>query len=189
MQPVVVPAPPTPNEGSLPGWAKVGLIAGGALLLGTVLDALFSSPRRSPRLPSVPRPALPGEQLATNRKRGRRFENVVGERLQEAFPKATVLSQVTVTTPKGKKRRVDYAVAHPNGAITPIEVKNVPELQEKHVQQAEDHRAGVKHSLKARAGLPIIAVPADTVVSAAHESRVRVVRIEGSTSKKGRRKC
>lgn len=193
----LVPIPPNHDDAGISPWLKLGLAVGGAILLRTALDALFSSSgrsgkaRRSSSVPSVPRHALPldpAEQLAINRKRGKRFEGVVGQRLQDAFPNTTVISQVTVKTPKGKKRRIDYALAHPNGAITPIEVKNVPELQEKHVRQAEDHRAGLKHTLNVRAGLPIIAVPEDTVVSVAHKSRVRLVRVEGSKSKKRRRK-
>ncbi len=69
-----------------------------------------------------------------------------------------------LTTPKGRRRRVDYVLAHPNGSATAVEVKNVREVRETHVRQAEDHRAGLQN-LGFRSGTPVMFVPAGAIVS------------------------
>ena len=118
-----------------------------------------------------------GKRLAINREQGALFEELVGETLVETFPHAEVLSQVSVVTPEGKVRRIDFALRNANGSVTSVEVKNVPELLKKHVQQAEDHRAGLKHSHRVRSGLPIVAVRHDTIVREEHAVRVRLIRV------------
>ena len=94
----------------------------------------------------------------------------------ETFPDAKVLSQVTVTTPTGAKRRLDFALLHRNGSVTPVEVKNVPELRKKHVQQAEDHRAGLQHTHGVRSGPTIVVVPEHAEVREDLAARVRIFR-------------
>ena len=91
-------------------------------------------------------------------------------------PGKKLIPQVTVTTRSGRRRRPDYVLAHPNGSVRPVEVKNVPELTEGHVRQAEDHRDGLQ-SMGLRSGRPIVVVPASTVVREEHANRVEVVKI------------
>jgi hypothetical protein len=163
----------------MPTWLKATFAIGGGilggLLIGATLNALTSSSedadeddddRLSPR-----------ERLAANREQGALFEELVGETLAAAFPDAQILSQVSVVTPEGRGRRVDFAVRNPNGSVTPVEVKNVSELLEKHVQQAEDHRAGLKHSHGVRSGLPIVAVRSHTIVPDGLAARIRLIRV------------
>lgn len=126
--------------------------------------------------PGWPTPMTAAERLEVNREQAVLFENSVGQALVDGFPDARIVPQVTVRTPDGKKRRMDFAVAHRNGSVTPVEVKNVSELTEKHVQQAEDHRAGLKHSLGVRSGRTIVVVPEHAEVSEELAARVRVVR-------------
>jgi hypothetical protein len=118
----------------------------------------------------------PHERLAVNREAGADFEGRAGRKLRRDHPAANVIPQVTVTTPSGKKRRIDYALEHPNGSMTAVEVKNTGELTEAHVRQAEDHRAGL-HNLGLRAGPTIVMLPAHAVVREEHAARVRVVPI------------
>jgi len=124
---------------------------------------------------------LPDEQLAINRENGKFFEDMVGEALQDEFPNATVIPQVTVVTPEGKRRRLDFALAHANGSVTSVEVKNVSALREEHVRQAEDHRAGLRNTHAVRSGLPIVAVPTHTLINEDYVTRVRVIRVRTRT--------
>jgi hypothetical protein len=161
----------------------VALTAGVAIALSkrdeALSDADLDPPWPPPPLPerfARYRPRSAAEQLAVNREEGSLFEELVGETLTDAFPDAAVLSQLSVITPDGKGRRLDFAIKNRNGSVTPVEVKNVPELLEKHVQQAEDHRAGLRHSHGVRSGLPIVVVRENTVVSDDLARRVRLVR-------------
>ncbi len=113
-------------------------------------------------------------QLNMNRTAGARYERAVAGALEDTFDGAEVLSQVIVTTPDGRTRRPDNVLRHRNGAMTAVEIKNVREVTGKHVQQAEDHREGLRHTFGARAGKTILVVPDGTVVNPEHESRVRV---------------
>lgn len=182
----------------IPKWLKYFLFASGivgvGVLAGSVINALTSTPKRSSaRLPSrsrmLPARVGAGERLANNREQGADFEDAVGEGLAQAFPGKKISSQVTVLTPEGKKRRLDYALEHSNGSVTSVEVKNVAELQEKHVQQAEEQRAALKHTFGVRTGLPIVVVPEHTVVREEHESRVRVFRAGANTGKRRRQRA
>ena len=188
----IPPAPVAPNpQPGTPDWLKGLLLIGGAIaagaLVGGAINALTSASRRTPRRPSLPPPSpydflndltLGGDsQLALNREKGTILEDRVARKLRRDFPYANVVRQVPVTTPDGKKRRVDFALAHANGSVTPVEVKNVPQLREKHVKQAEDHRAGLKNTHGVRSGPPIVAVPTHTIVSEEHAARVRILRV------------
>jgi hypothetical protein len=174
-------------EGTLLATAVGALVVG-----GVVAAASGGSSRRPVALPRVPsRGLLPpytpyeaprrralrqDEQLAINRENGADFEGRAGRKLKRDFPEANVIPQVTVTTPDGRRRRLDYALEHPNGSITAVEVKNVSELTEDNVRQAEDHRAGLQN-LGLRAGPTIMMLPAHAVVREEHATRVRVVPI------------
>ena len=114
------------------------------------------------------------DQLDANRRAGARYERAVEGVLEQTFDGAEVWSQVTVTTPDGRRRRPDNVLRHPNGAMTAVEIKNVSEVTEEHVQQAEDHREGLHHTFGVRAGKTILVVPEGTVVKPEHASRVRV---------------
>lgn len=122
----------------------------------------------------VYRVARTGNRLDANRRAGARYERDVAGALEDTFEGAEVWSQVTVTTPDGRTRRPDNVLRHRNGTMTAVEIKNVQEITEEHVQQAEDHREGLRHTFGVRAGKTILVVPDGTVVKPEHESRVRV---------------
>jgi hypothetical protein len=167
-------------------------LAGTALVGGVVAAASGGRARRAVALPRVPsrgllpaytpyeaprpRPLRRDEQMAINRENGADFEGRAGRKLRRDFPDANVIPQVTVTTPSGQRRRIDYALEHPNGTVTAVEVKNVAVLSEGNVRQAEDHRAGLQH-LGRRAGPTIVMVPGHAVVSEEQAGRVRVMPI------------
>jgi hypothetical protein len=113
-------------------------------------------------------------QLDTNRRAGAQYERAVTTVLEEMSAGAEVWSQVTVTTPDGRTRRADNVLRHRNGAMTAVESKFVAEVTEEHVQQAEDHREGLRHTFGARAGKTILVVPEGALVRPEHEGRVRV---------------
>ncbi len=167
----VVADPPVakPKPQGMPDWLKL-LLLGGAVVGGVALLAkLLEDDDEDP--PS------PADRLAANREQGARFERMVEKALISTFPEADVLSQVPVTTPDGKQRRADFALKNANGSVTPVEVKNVSVLTERHVRQAEDHREGLRHSYDVRSGRPIVVVREDTVVQEEHARRVRVIRM------------
>jgi hypothetical protein len=156
---------------------------------GVAVAASGGRSRRPVALPRVPsRGRLPAyaeprsralrrdEQILINQENGADFEGRAGRKLKRDFPAANLLPQVTVTTPSGRKRRIDYALEHPNGTVTAVEVKNVRVVSEDNVRQAEDHRAGLQH-LGLRAGPTIMMVPSHASVSEEHAARVRVVPI------------
>lgn len=185
----------TASNPGRPSWLKlalsIGVVVVGGCLLGKAINALLAPSRPARRtLPSSRYKRLylepsARERLADNRERGAEFEERAGEELAEAFPDKQIASQLTVTTPGGKRRRMDFALIHRNGSVTPIEVKNVSELTERHVQQAEEHRAGLKHTHGVRSGPPIVVVREDTLVHEEHAARVRVMR---ASSGGGRRR-
>jgi hypothetical protein len=94
--------------------------------------------------------------------------------LEDMFDGSEVWSQVTVTTPDGRTRRPDNVFRHRNGTMTAVEIKNVLEVTEQHVQQAEAHREGLRYTFGVRAGKTLLVVPEGTKVKPEHESRVRV---------------
>lgn len=166
-------------------FSRLDVLGGLALALGGL--ALATRTRPTTRVPLLPPPAepppqwpprLPSRALTTvNREKGALLEAVVGERLPAAFPNAGIIPQLTVMTPDGERRRVDFALAHPNGSVTAVEVKNVPVLEEKHVRQAEEQREALKHTCDVRSGRPYVAVPGSTVVPDELAGRVRVLRV------------
>lgn len=187
-QPATAPTPSLWNQ--LCAWLKrpegFFIVLGGVAAVGLLAFAASSGGRRRPallsmRLPSLPqlptpRPLHRDEQLAVNREAGAELEGRVGRKLKRDNPGKKLIPQVTVTTRSGRRRRPDYVLAHPNGSVRPVEVKNVPELTEGHVRQAEDHRDGLQ-SMGLRSGRPIVVVPASTVVREEHANRVEVVKI------------
>jgi hypothetical protein len=116
----------------------------------------------------------PRNQLDANRRAGARYERAVVGVLEDRFDGAEGWSQVTVTTPDGRTRRPDNVLRHRNGTMTAVEIKDVAEVTEEHVQQAEDHREGLRHTFGVRAGKTLLVVPEGTVVKPEFEGRVRV---------------
>jgi hypothetical protein len=114
--------------------------------------------------------------LAANREEGALYEQEVGGVLEEVYSDKEVLSQVSVKTPSGKKRRADYVIAHQNGAMTAVEVKKVSKVTEKMVRQAEEEREGLRHTFGAKAGRTLLVVPEDAEVRPEFAARVRVRR-------------
>ena len=162
-------------------------VVGGALVLGVV--ALANRDDDEDELPSRQlRPALPlsflpsltaldrEDQLAVNREEGALYEQEVGAVLEEVYSDKVVLSQVSVTTLRGKMRRADYVIGHKNGAMTAVEVKKVSKVTEKIVRQAEEQREGLRHTFGVRSGPPLLVVPEDAEVPPELAARVRVRR-------------